>query len=46
MAVLSLTDIAPAALFQHQLWGVLLLVVAVFGAGRLSLDRLLFNRSV
>ena len=46
MAVLSLTDIAPAAQVQHQLWGALLLAVAVFGAGRLSLDRWLFNRSV
>ena len=46
MAVLSLTDIAPAALVQHQLWGVLLLAVAVLGAGRLSLDRWIFNRSV
>ncbi|WP_310388908.1 DoxX family protein [Roseateles sp.] len=38
MAVLSLSDIAPAALVGHQLWGVLLLAVALWGAGRWSLD--------
>lgn len=45
VAVLSLAEIAPAALLQHQLWGAMLLVVLVFGAGRLSLDRWFFNRS-
>lgn len=39
VAVIALTDIPPAALQQHQFWGVLLLGVAVFGAGKLSLDR-------
>ncbi|UXH80293.1 DoxX family protein [Roseateles amylovorans] len=38
MAVLSLSDIAPAALVQHQLWGGLLLGLALYGPGRLSLD--------
>ncbi len=46
VAVLSLSEIAPAALLQHELWGVMLLGVALWGAGRLSADRLLFNRSV
>ncbi|MCV2361185.1 DoxX family protein [Paucibacter sp. TC2R-5] len=41
MAVLSLSDIAPAALAGHQLWGALLLAVALWGAGRWSLDALL-----
>jgi putative oxidoreductase len=45
VAVLSLADIAPAALYQHQLWGVLLLGVWVWGPGRLSADRWVFNRS-
>lgn len=40
VAVLSLTEIAPAALLQHQLWGVLALLVLVWGPGRLSVDAL------
>ncbi len=41
MAALSLMsdDLTPAALSQHQLWGVLAIVIALFGAGRWSLDR-------
>lgn len=39
VAVLSLSEIAPAALQQHILWGALLVGVAVFGPGGLSLDR-------
>lgn len=38
VAVLSLADIAPAALLQHQLWGALLAGLAVFGPGRFALD--------
>lgn len=38
VAVLSLTDIAPAALQQHVFWGSLLAAVAIFGPGRLALD--------
>ena len=41
VAVLSLADIAPAALIQHQLWGVLALMVWLWGSGRLSADALL-----
>lgn len=37
-AVVSLSDIAPAALQQHITWGILLLGLAVFGSGRWSLD--------
>lgn len=44
VAVLSLTEIAPAALMQHQLWGALLLVVVLWGGGRLALDRWLAPR--
>ena len=43
MAVLSLSEIAPAALLGHQLWGALLVLVALFGAGRFSLDELFFR---
>lgn len=39
VAVLSLADIAPAALQQHILWGALLAGIAVFGPGGLALDR-------
>jgi len=38
VAVLSLAEIAPAALMQHQLWGALALWVLVWGPGRLSVD--------
>ncbi len=41
VAVISLADIAPAALQQHITWGVLLAGLAVFGAGPWSADRLL-----
>lgn len=44
MAVLSLEEIAPAALAGHQLWGALLLAVALWGAGRWSVDALLARR--
>jgi putative oxidoreductase len=39
VAVLSLQEIAPAALGQHILWGSLLAGLAIFGSGCLSLDR-------
>ena len=38
VAVISLEEIAPAALNQHLLWGVILLHVVVWGADRFSLD--------
>ncbi|MEY3445796.1 MAG: hypothetical protein RIR45_551 [Pseudomonadota bacterium] len=38
VAVVSLSEIAPAALQQHITWGVLLLALAVFGCGRWALD--------
>ena len=41
VAVVSLTEIAPAALYSHVIWGLLLLQVVLFGAGKLSLDSLL-----
>ena len=44
IAVLSLSEIAPAALGQHHLWGVLLAVVALWGPGKLSVDALLWPR--
>ena len=44
VAVLSLAEIAPAALQQHQFWGSLLLGLVLWGPGRLSLDRWLEHR--
>jgi putative oxidoreductase len=38
VAVVSLAEIAPAALQQHITWGVLLAALALFGVGRWSLD--------
>lgn len=40
VAVIALGEIAAAALQQHQFWGALLIGVAVYGPGRVSLDRL------
>jgi len=40
VAVVSLAEIAPAALQQHYLWAVLLLGILVTGGGQLTLDRL------
>ena len=38
VAVVSLADIAPAALQQHITWGVLLAALAVYGVGKWSVD--------
>ena len=38
VAVISLPDIAPAALQQHLTWGALLVMLALWGPGRWSLD--------
>jgi putative oxidoreductase len=40
VAVLSLSEIAPAALQQHVTWGVLLAFLAIDGPGRWSADHL------
>jgi putative oxidoreductase len=44
VAVVSLAEIAPAALQQHVFWGSLLLALVLWGPGRWSLDRLLETR--
>lgn len=41
VAVISLSEIAPAALQQHVTWGVLLAALAIYGVGRWSLDHAL-----
>jgi putative oxidoreductase len=38
IAVISLEDMPAAALNEHVLWGTLMLLIAVWGAGKLSLD--------
>jgi putative oxidoreductase len=38
IAVISLEDMPAAALNDHILWGTLMLLVTVWGAGKLSLD--------
>jgi putative oxidoreductase len=43
VAVISLSDIAPAAFQQHVLWGALLAGVAVYGSSTWSVDRLLLG---
>lgn len=44
VAVISLAEIAPAALQQHVFWGSLLIGLALWGPGRWSLDRMLEPR--
>jgi putative oxidoreductase len=44
VAVLSLSEIAPAALQLHITWGVLLMGLALYGPGSWSLDQLLQKR--
>jgi putative oxidoreductase len=44
VAVISLEDIAPAALQQHVFWGSLLMALLLWGPGRLALDHLLARR--
>jgi putative oxidoreductase len=40
VAVISLAEIAPAALQQHQFWGSLLVGLAIWGVGAWSVDRM------
>ncbi|WP_322560938.1 DoxX family protein [Rhodoferax sp.] len=44
VAVLSLSDIAPAALQLHVTWGVLLMGLALYGPGSWALDKFLHKR--
>ena len=38
IAVISYPDLSPAGLKDHVLWGALMLVIAFYGPGRLSVD--------
>ena len=44
VAVVSYPDISEAGVKDHMLWGTMILVVAFFGAGRLSVDQWLKSR--
>jgi putative oxidoreductase len=44
MAVLSLSEIAPAALQQHITWGVLLAALALYGPGVWAADRFISKK--
>jgi putative oxidoreductase len=46
VAVISLAEIAPAALQQHQFWGSLLAGLAIWGVGQWSVDKLRGTASV
>ncbi len=39
VAVISYPDLSPAGLKDHMLWGSLLLVLAIYGPGKISTDR-------
>ena len=38
VAVISLVEIAPAALYLHYIWGLLLAQIIIYGAGVASID--------
>ncbi|MBK6365708.1 MAG: DoxX family protein [Polaromonas sp.] len=44
IAVISLSEIAPAALQQHITWGVLFALLAIYGCGKWALDHWLIKR--
>jgi putative oxidoreductase len=44
VAVISYPDLSDAGLKDHVLWGALMLVLAVYGPGKLSLDHWLARR--
>ena len=44
VAVISYPDLSDAGLKDHYLWGALMLVIAVYGPGRLSVDHWFANR--
>jgi putative oxidoreductase len=44
VAVLSLEDIAQAALLLHVIWGILIFILFLWSAGKLSLDQLIHHK--
>lgn len=45
VAVMSLEDMPPAALNEHIIWGVILLHIVFWGAGKLSVDFLVKKKA-
>ena len=45
IAVISYPELSPAGLEQHQVWGIMLLVILLHGPGKLSLDHLISKLS-
>ena len=43
VAVISYPDLSAAGLKDHVLWGALMLVIALYGPGRFSVDRWLYG---
>lgn len=41
VAVISLASVAPAAMSQHLLWGLALMVIIMWGSGKLSVDHVI-----
>jgi putative oxidoreductase len=46
VAVLSLSEIAPAALQQHQFWGTLLVAIILWGPGKWAIDAWWWSKAV
>ncbi|MBI5450275.1 MAG: DoxX family protein [Gammaproteobacteria bacterium] len=44
MAVISYPDLDPAAAYDHQAWGIMLLVLMLGGLGKLAVDHWLLGR--
>jgi putative oxidoreductase len=44
IAVVSLAEIAAAALYGHVIWGLLLMLVVLFGPGIASLDHFIESK--
>ncbi len=44
VAAISYPDISDAGIRDHQIWGIMLLVMLLHGPGKLSLDYLLFHK--
>lgn len=44
VAAISYADISPAGINDHYFWGAMLLVLVVYGAGKLSADNLIYKR--
>ena len=44
VAVISFTDISPAGVQQHYLWGVILAALVLWGPGKLSVDHVWLRR--